>query len=128
VSTERTKDERVEHYVETMGRLTPGIETLFDMDPEFAGHYTDLRELIYRDRADGLSLAMKELLIVLLDVSVSNPDGAINHLRAARQNGLTRTQLQEMIYACFLVRGVSSWGMANVKLWRQWCEWDAEDA
>ena len=116
---------RQAHYVETMGSVPAAIATMFEMDPEFAGHYTDIRELIYRERPDGLSLPVKELILVLLDICVSNKDGAVNHLRAAQRAGLTKTQLREMLLEAFLVLGVSGWGKVGHHLW---AEWDGEVA
>jgi alkylhydroperoxidase/carboxymuconolactone decarboxylase family protein YurZ len=116
--------DRLAHYRETMDTVPVPITAMFQMDPEFAGHYTDIRELIYREREDGLSLAVKELILVLLDVAVSNKDGAINHLRAARRAGVTKTQLQEMLIEAFLVLGVSGWGKVGHHLWT---EWERED-
>ena len=113
---------RERHYVETMGSVPPAIGSMFAMDQEFAEHYTDIRELIYRERPDGLSLAMKELILVLLDLAVSNRDGALNHMRAAQRGGLTRTQLQEMLIEAFLVLGVSGWGKVGCHLWNEWDE------
>jgi alkylhydroperoxidase/carboxymuconolactone decarboxylase family protein YurZ len=113
---------RLQHYVETMGAVPDAIAAMFDMNEEFAGHYTDIRELIYRDRSDGMTLAMKELVLVLLDIAVSNKDGALNHMRAAQRAGLTRVQLYEMLLEAFLVLGVSGWGKVGFHLWEAWDE------
>jgi alkylhydroperoxidase/carboxymuconolactone decarboxylase family protein YurZ len=94
---------------------------MFAMDETFADSYTDIRELIYTQREGGLDLAAKELLLVMFDLAVSNPDGGINHLRAARRAGLTQTQLQEALMIAFLVMGVSGWGKVGYKLWDSWC-------
>jgi len=113
---------RLQHYVDTMGAVPDAISVMFDMDEEFAGHYTDIRELIYRERPDGMTLAMKELILVLLDIAVSNKGGAVNHMRAAQRAGLTRTQLYEMLLEAFLVLGVSGWGKVGFHLWEAWDE------
>lgn len=112
--------DRLSHYQETLGNVPPAIAAMFDMDAEFANAYTDIRELIYRERDDGLSLAYKELLLVMFDLAVSNTAGAINHLRAARRAGLTREQLKEALIIAFLVLGVSGWGKVGHELWSAW--------
>lgn len=117
---------RLDHYMTTLGNHPPAISTMFDMDEEFGEHYTDIRELIYRERQDGLSLAMKEMILVLLDVTVDNRGGAINHLRAAQRAGLTKTQMKEMLIECFLVLGVSAWGKVGFHLWNAWDDADGE--
>lgn len=120
---------RLAHYMDTLENLPPAISTMFDMDEEFGEHYTDIREIIYRERPDGLSLAMKELILVLLDITVDNRGGAINHLRAAQRAGLTKTQMKEMLIECFLVLGVSAWGKVGFHLWNAWdkVEGDRDD-
>ncbi len=111
---------RVAHYQETLGNVPPAIASMFSMDEEFASRYTDIRELIYQQRPDGLDLAVKELLLVMFDLAVSNADGGINHLNAARRAGLTQTQLKEALLIAFLVLGVSGWGKVGYKLWNSW--------
>jgi alkylhydroperoxidase/carboxymuconolactone decarboxylase family protein YurZ len=117
---------RLNHYVETLGDIPPAISTMFDMDEAFGEHYTDIRELIYKERSNGLSLAMKEMILVLLDITVDNRGGAINHLRAAQRAGLTKTQMQEMLIECFLVLGVSAWGKVGFHLWNAWNDVEEE--
>lgn len=115
-----TTSDRLQHYQESLGNIPPAIATMFAMDEGFAGHYTDIREQIYQSREDGLSLAVKELLLVMFDLAVSNADGGINHLRAARRAGLTETQLREALLIAFLVMGVSGWGKVGYRLWDAW--------
>jgi alkylhydroperoxidase/carboxymuconolactone decarboxylase family protein YurZ len=109
--------DRIAHYEETIGNVPAPIRNMFAMSPEFADAYTDIRELIYTEREEGLSVAMKELILVLLDVVVGQTDGAINHLRAAQRGGLTQTQLMEGLLETFLVFGVSKWGLTGHKVW-----------
>jgi alkylhydroperoxidase/carboxymuconolactone decarboxylase family protein YurZ len=110
-----------------MGSVPHAISTMFAMDEVFASHYTDIRELIYTQRPDGMALAHKELLLVMFDLAVSNLDGAKNHLRAARRAGLSRTELYEALLIAFLVMGVSGWGKVGCHLWDAWQEWDATE-
>jgi alkylhydroperoxidase/carboxymuconolactone decarboxylase family protein YurZ len=114
--------DRKQHYRDTLGNVPQAIAVMFAMDEDFANAYTDIREGIYTERPDGMSLAMKELLLVMFDLSVTNVDGAINHMRAARRAGLTQTQLHEALMCAFLVLGVSGWGMVGQKLWNAWLE------
>jgi alkylhydroperoxidase/carboxymuconolactone decarboxylase family protein YurZ len=112
--------DRRQHFVDTMGAVPHAIDTMFEMDPEFAEHYTDIRELIYRERPDGLPLATKELLLTAFDVAVVNVGGAKAHLGSARRAGLTRTQLKETLLIAFLVQGVASFGLVGEHLWKAW--------
>jgi alkylhydroperoxidase/carboxymuconolactone decarboxylase family protein YurZ len=119
--------DRLKHYEESMGSVPAAISAMYAMDTDFFSHYTDIRERIYADRADGLPLAHKELLLVMFDLAVSNLDGATNHLRAARRAGLTATQLHEALMIAFLVMGVSGWGKVGYHLWETWQGWDEEE-
>jgi alkylhydroperoxidase/carboxymuconolactone decarboxylase family protein YurZ len=109
--------DRERHYMETLGNIPAPIAAMFDMDDGFGDAYSDLRELIYTERSDGLSTAMKELLMVTFDIVANNLDGALNHLAAARRAGLTDTQLREALLEVFLIFGVSSWGRVGHKVW-----------
>lgn len=122
-----SKLDRLKHYERTMGSVPAAIGAMFAMDEKFANAYTDIRELIYTDRADGMSLANKELLLVMFDLAVSNKDGALNHLRAARRAGLTESALFEALMIAFLVMGVSGWGKVGYHLWESWQKWNADD-
>ncbi len=115
-----SSDPRFTHYMETLGNVPPAISSMADMDDEFFPIYTELRKLIYRDRSEGLPPAFKELLLVVLDITVSQGPGALNHLAAAKRAGLTKTQLQETLLAVFMVLGVSAWGKVGHTLWEEW--------
>lgn len=120
--------DRLKHYENSMGSVPAAIGAMFAMDESFFDAYTDIRELIYTDRAGGMSLANKELLLVMFDLAVSNKDGALNHLRAARRAGLTETALYEALMIAFLVMGVSGWGKVGYHLWESWQDWNNEDS
>jgi AhpD family alkylhydroperoxidase len=96
-----------DHYLDIMGYVPPGVSRIFAMDEDFGDLFLGLREVIFRERADGLPLMTKELILVVLDVAVNNRDGAVGHLKAARRAGLTRTQLREALMSIFLILGVS---------------------
>jgi len=105
------------HYVETMGSVPAAIAAMFDMDEEFAAAYTKIRKLIYDDRENGLPLHIKESYLVLLDISVDNASGALNHLAAAKRAGFNAVQLKELLLCAFLVRGVAAFGKVGHELW-----------
>jgi len=105
------------HYVETMGSVPAAITAMFDMDERFAAAYTTIRKLIYEDRENGLPLYVKESYLVLLDVSVDNTSGALNHLAAAKRAGFNAVQLKELLLCAFLVRGVAAFGKTGHELW-----------
>jgi alkylhydroperoxidase/carboxymuconolactone decarboxylase family protein YurZ len=110
------------HYQDTLGNIPPAIQTMSDLDGDFFAAYTDIRKLIYQERPEGLSTAIKELLLVVLDITVDQGPGAVNHLAAAKRAGLTRTQLHEALMEVFMVLGVSAWGKVGRTLWDQWDE------
>ena len=118
---------RLQHYIDSMGAVPHAIESMFAMDTAFAEHYTDIRELIYADREGGLSLAHKELLLVMFDLAVSQVEGGKNHLAAARRAGLTKAELNDALLIAFLVLGVSGWGKVGCHLWDAWTDWEAAE-
>jgi alkylhydroperoxidase/carboxymuconolactone decarboxylase family protein YurZ len=107
--------------LDIMGHVPPNVARIFAMDEDFGKVFLELREIIFRERADGLSLAMKELILVVLDVAVNNRAGATSHLRAARRAGLTQTQLRETLMAIFLILGVHGFAAnGGIDLWTSW--------
>jgi alkylhydroperoxidase/carboxymuconolactone decarboxylase family protein YurZ len=105
-----------EHYMREMGFIPPRVPAFMGLDPGFADSFISLRELLLQERPEGLSRAHKELLMTVLDVAGGNKQGAIHHLRAAKDGGLTQTQLLETIFALFFMHGLS--GIAYWKdLW-----------
>src|SRR5215472_14908051 len=68
--------------------------------------YRTLREWIYTDHPDGLPRALKELLMVVISITKSNPAGATAHVRMGLANGLTEMQLREALAQCFLCLGL----------------------
>jgi|GEM_PF-6360471 len=106
-----------EHYESTMGSVPGPIDEMFEMDTAFAESYSAIRLGIYEQRPEGFDLATKELFLVLLDITVHNRDGALNHLAAARRAGATVDQVKEMLMMAFLVVGVSGWGVVGCHVW-----------
>jgi alkylhydroperoxidase/carboxymuconolactone decarboxylase family protein YurZ len=112
-----------QHYLDVMGFVPPGIKTIFAVNPDFGANFVGLRELIFRERPDGLPHPIKELLLVVLDIAADNPNGALNHLDSARRSGLTRTQYCEAVMAVYLILGVAGLAHGAVEGLRRW---DAE--
>jgi alkylhydroperoxidase/carboxymuconolactone decarboxylase family protein YurZ len=108
-----------QHYQEIMGFVPPGTDMLYAIGEEFGDCFIDLREAIFRERPDGLSRAMKELLLTVLDIAANNPN-ALQHLKSARRAGLTRTQLCEALMAVFLICGVSGLAHSGAEGLRMW--------
>ena len=114
-----------QHYLETLGHVPQTIAAMFDMDAGVAESYTNLRKLYFDRRTDGLSVALKELLIVMLDVADGHAPGAVAHVRAAKRAGLTENQLKEGLMAAHLLLGGSSWDKVGRLVWEAWKESDA---
>jgi alkylhydroperoxidase/carboxymuconolactone decarboxylase family protein YurZ len=106
-----------DHYESTMGSVPGPIAEMFNMDTAFAENYSAIRRGIYQERPEGFDLGTKELILVLLDITVHNRDGALNHLAAARRAGATTDQVKEMLMMAFLVVGVSGWGLVGCHVW-----------
>ena len=111
-----------QHYIETLGHVPPTITAMFEMDAGLAEGYTTLRKLYFEERSGGLSSAMKELLIVMLDLADGHVPGAVAHLRAAKRVGLTEDQLREALIGAHLILGASSWDKVGRTLWETWQE------
>jgi alkylhydroperoxidase/carboxymuconolactone decarboxylase family protein YurZ len=111
-----------QHYLETLGHVPLTITAMFDMEAGLAESYTDARRLYFQERADGLPVAIKELLIVILDIASGHVSGAVAHLQAAKRAGLTETQLKEGLIAAYLIHGGSSWDTVGRALWEWWRE------
>lgn len=108
------------HYLEVMGTVPPGIRTIFGMDEDFGNLFVQLRELIFRERSDGLPLVTKEIVLLTLDIASNNKKGALNHMRAARRAGMSQSQLLEVLLGSFLILGVSSLSNVGLELWESW--------
>lgn len=118
-----------QHYLDTLGNVPDAIEQLFDLNADVAAGYTAIRRQAYTDEPGHLALRYRELLFVVMDIEVSNFDGAANHLRAAIKAGLTRTEFGDALIELLIVRGVSTWGLVGHRLWRESLAWfEAEPA
>jgi alkylhydroperoxidase/carboxymuconolactone decarboxylase family protein YurZ len=103
--------------METLGFVPPAIRRMFEMDKGLGSAYTDHRQIIFAERDDGLPLKFKELLLVAMDLSADNLNGAMGHLKAAKAAGLTQAELKEALLIAWLVLGISSWGKVGQHLW-----------
>ena len=113
-----------QHYLETLGHVPPTITAMIDMDAGLAQGYTNLRKLYFDGRPDGLPLAIKELLIVMLDLAEGHVPGAVAHLHAAKRAGLTENQLREGLIGAHLILGASGWDKVGRAVWEAWQERD----
>jgi len=103
-------------------------DQLFAMDQEFGRNFFGMREIIFRSRPDGLSLMTKELILMAFDIAANNKAGALRHLQAAREAGLTQTQLVEILMESYLVLGISSLSNVGFDLWFEWLTSRESDA
>jgi alkylhydroperoxidase/carboxymuconolactone decarboxylase family protein YurZ len=118
--TEDFPDETaIEHFQRTLGTVPEVISVLDENAPEFLEHYVKIRKSILADKPEGLDLATKELIYVLLDVVYDNESGAINHLRAALAAGLTPTALLDGLLQTLTVGGIQTWGKTGHRVYLQ---------
>ncbi len=113
----KQSDEGFDHFLETMGNVAPSIRALKKFAPRYFESYVMMREFVYqKPPAGALDIKTKELLYVVLDITLDNLPGAENHLRAAMRAGLTSKELVEacvqVIHAC----GIVKWGKTGYKL------------
>jgi alkylhydroperoxidase/carboxymuconolactone decarboxylase family protein YurZ len=107
---EHANESPIEHFQRTLGKVPEVIAVLAEHAPEFLRGYVDLRQSIMADKPGGLDLATKELVFVLLDVVYDNESGALNHLDAALEAGLTRQALLDALLQTLVVGGIQTWG------------------
>lgn len=100
-----------------MGSLPAPMVTFVREAPEAFTGYIGMRTWLMRPPPEGgLDLKIKHLIFSLLDVNLGNLEGAINHARAARRNGLTMQELTEGVVQVFMTGGVATWGRTGYKL------------
>lgn len=100
------------------GRVSESVSDLREMSPAAEESYRNLRSWIYQDRPDGLSRANKELVMIVMNISLGRKDGAIRHLNNGLKHGLTITQVREAMSLCFLFQGVSGWLETGQAVWQ----------
>lgn len=106
-------DDVTQHFTQTLGNVPAPIAALRDHAPEALEGYVALRRHVMADRPDGLDLATKELIFVLLDVVYDNEAGALNHLDAALAAGLSPQALMDALLEVLMVGGIQTWGKSG---------------
>lgn len=101
-----------------LGTVPQIARDLREMSAPAEAGYRGLRTWIYSDRPEGSSRAVKELVMVVINVVEGNAQGAETHMRMGLENGLTRTQLAEALAQCFLSLGLIRFNTAGIGVWR----------
>jgi alkylhydroperoxidase/carboxymuconolactone decarboxylase family protein YurZ len=102
-----------------MGAVPPFVRELHEMLPEAEAAYRTTRGAIFAESDGGLTTAEKELVLLVMNVTLNNVDGALNHLRLARRAGLGDQALREVLASCMLYLGVISHVRIGQVLWRE---------
>ena len=98
------------HYARQLGGVPKPISGLRTHAPEFfAGMAAARASIMAGDSPGGLDRAMKELLIIILDIAYDNPEGALVHLEAGLKAGLTLEALREALLLTVYVGGIATW-------------------
>jgi alkylhydroperoxidase/carboxymuconolactone decarboxylase family protein YurZ len=100
-----------------LGTVPQLARELREMSAPAEAGYRGLRTWIYSDRPDGSSRAIKELVMVAINVAEGNGQGAVTHMRMGVENGLTRTQVAEALAQCFLSLGLIRFNAAGLAVW-----------
>ena len=108
-----------DQWIQTLGQLPRQIELLRTLNPIVEQSHRDIRTWFFEDHAGGLTKAMKELLIVVIDTIIGNTDGAVDHLRIGMRDGVTATQVQEALTLCFMIRGIHNWMTIGNVVWSE---------
>jgi alkylhydroperoxidase/carboxymuconolactone decarboxylase family protein YurZ len=101
-----------------LGTVPQLARDLREMSAPAEAGYRGLRTWIYSNRPDGSSRAIKELVMVVVNVAEGNSQGAVTHMRMGLENGLTRTQLAEALAQCFLSLGLIRFNTAGLAVWQ----------
>jgi AhpD family alkylhydroperoxidase len=91
---------------------------LRELSPPAEAGYRTTRKWIYSDREEGSSRAVKELVMVAINVAEGNAAGAVTHMRMGLEHGMTRTQLAEVLAQCFLTLGLLRFNTAGLPAWQ----------
>jgi alkylhydroperoxidase/carboxymuconolactone decarboxylase family protein YurZ len=109
-----------------MGAVPPFLRELHEMFPEAEAAYRTTRGAIFAEGQGGLTTAEKELVLLVMNVTLGNLEGALNHLRLARRAGLSQQAVREVLAQCLLYLGVISHVRIGQTLWRACSEEDLE--
>ncbi|MDE0195332.1 MAG: carboxymuconolactone decarboxylase family protein [bacterium] len=116
-----------EHYAKQLGGVPKPISGLRAHAPEFfAGMAIARASVMDSDSPEGLDRAMKELLIIILDIVYDNPEGALVHLEAGLREGLTLEALREALLLTVYVGGIATWARYGQMIYESALEMTAE--
>ena len=101
-----------------LGAVPEIARELRDMSAPAEVGYRGLRRWIYTDRDEGSTRAVKELIMVVINVAEGNTPGALTHMRMGTEHGLTRTQLAEALAQCLLSLGLIRFNAAGLPVWQ----------
>jgi alkylhydroperoxidase/carboxymuconolactone decarboxylase family protein YurZ len=108
-------------WVAQMGAVPPFLRELRELSPVAETAYRTSRGDLFTEHPDGLTTAEKELALLVMNVTLANTEGALNHLRLARKAGLSVQAVREVLAECILYLGVISHVRVGQVLWRA-CE------
>lgn len=117
MSANESETEWESEWEAMLGEVPQLARDLREMSAPAEAGYRGLRTWIYADRPDGSSRAIKELIMVVINVAEDNRQGAVTHMRLGLANGLTRTQLAEALAQCFLSLGLIRFNSAGLAVW-----------
>jgi alkylhydroperoxidase/carboxymuconolactone decarboxylase family protein YurZ len=101
-----------------MGAVAPFLRELRELSPVAETAYRTSRADLFAEHPDGLTRAEKELVLLVMNVTLANTEGALNHLRLAREAGLSVQAVREVLAECILYLGVISHVRIGQTLWR----------
>jgi alkylhydroperoxidase/carboxymuconolactone decarboxylase family protein YurZ len=108
--SDETTESAISHWESTMESLPAPMEALRKIDETALQAYTQWRQWVLTSRGDGLDQKTKHLIFSILDVAEGNAEGAINHGKAARRNGLESKAYLEALVLTFMTVGIATWG------------------
>jgi alkylhydroperoxidase/carboxymuconolactone decarboxylase family protein YurZ len=121
-----TPESAAQYFERVLDTVPLPIQVLESSAPEFLEGYIAARKSVLADREDGLDLATKELIFVLLDVVYDNEPGAMNHLDAALAAGMQPAALLDGLLLTLLVGGIQTWGKTGHRVYARANERKAE--
>ncbi|MBC2637576.1 MULTISPECIES: carboxymuconolactone decarboxylase family protein [unclassified Rhodococcus (in: high G+C Gram-positive bacteria)] len=113
-----TEKQLDKHWNTFLGKVPPIIDSVKQLSPSYFQHYTQARDDVLQDNPDGLSLAMKELIFVIIDIWRENPSGGKNHIEAALRAGVTLQQIREAMVMILLCNGMVTYGRIGDELFQ----------
>jgi alkylhydroperoxidase/carboxymuconolactone decarboxylase family protein YurZ len=106
------------HYEQQLGGVPKPIVGLRTHAPEFfAGMASARASVMDGELPDGLDRAMKELLFIVLDVAYDNLEGALVHVEAGLEAGLTLDALLEALVLTIYVGGLATWARSGQRIY-----------